>query len=70
MTKGEGYENTTMNLLVNHHPHSFFKKYSQFCNELEPGLWELNLNFCKVYLIDIRKIGLDGMDRLFIYGEE
>jgi hypothetical protein len=53
MTKSASFENTTMNLLVNTHPRAFLKKYSAFCKEIEPGVWEINSNFYKVYLIEI-----------------
>ncbi|NBU97462.1 MAG: hypothetical protein EBS19_04455, partial [Spirochaetia bacterium] len=48
MTRTANFENTTMNLLVNSHPRAFLKKYSAFCKELEPGVWEINSNFYKV----------------------
>ncbi len=59
-------ENTTMTLLVNNHPREFLKKYNIFCKELEKGVWELNLNFNKIYLIELHEIALGGLDRLFL----
>jgi hypothetical protein len=59
-------ENTTMSLFVNNHPREFLKKYKNFCKELEKGVWELNLNFNKIYLIELHEIALDGLDRLFL----
>ena len=50
------FENTTMSLLVNSHPRTFLKKYASFCKELETGVYEIDSNFCKVYLIDLHKI--------------
>jgi len=55
-----------MSLLVNTHPRSFVKKYASFCEELEQGVWQIDSNFCKVYLIELHKINLDGMDRLYL----
>jgi predicted transposase/invertase (TIGR01784 family) len=55
-----------MSLLVNSHPRSFLKKYASFCKELEQGVWQIDSNFCKIYLIELHKINLDGMDRLYL----
>ena len=66
MTRTASFENTTMNLLVNSHPRAFLKKYSAFCKELEPGVWEINSNFYKVYLIEIHKITFEGIDRMYL----
>jgi predicted transposase/invertase (TIGR01784 family) len=51
---------------VNSHPRSFLKKYVPFCKELEQGVWQIDSNFCKIYLIELHKINLDGMDRLYL----
>jgi hypothetical protein len=64
--KESNFQNTTMSLLVNSHPRNFLKEYTDFCKELEPGVWEINSNFCKVYLIELHKINLKGMDRLYL----
>ncbi len=66
MTRTASFENTTMNLLVNSHPRAFLKKYSAFCKELESGVWEINSNFYKVYLIEIHKITFEGIDRMYL----
>ncbi len=66
MTKSASFENTTMNLLVNTHPRAFLKKYSVFCKEIEQGVWEINSNFYKVYLIEIHKISFEGIDRMYL----
>ena len=55
-----------MSLLVNSHPRSFLKKYAPFCKEMEQGVWQIDSNFCKIYLIELHKINLDGMDRLYL----
>ena len=55
-----------MSLLVNSHPRSFLKKYASFCKELETGIYVIDSNFCKVYLIELHKINQDGMDRLYL----
>jgi hypothetical protein len=64
--KSANFENATMSLLVNSHPRVFLKKYSAFCKEIEPGVWEIDSNFCKVYLIELHHINLSGIDRLFL----
>ncbi len=64
--KSANFENTTMSLLVNSHPRSFLKKYAPFCKEMEQGVWQIDSNFCKIYLIELHKINLDGMDRLYL----
>ncbi len=64
--KEANFENTTMSLLVNSHPRSFLKKYAHFCRELETGVYEIDSNFCKVYLIELHKINQDGIDRLYL----
>jgi hypothetical protein len=66
MTRTASFENTTMNLLVNSHPRAFLKKYSAFCKEVEPGVWEIDSNFYKVYLIEIHKINFEGIDRMYL----
>ena len=32
---------------------------------MEQGVWQIDSNFCKIYLIELHKINLDGMDRLY-----
>ena len=64
--KNANLENTTMSLLVNNHPREFLKKYKDYCHPLEKGVWELNFNFAKVFLIELHEIGLKGLDRLFL----
>ena len=64
--KEANFENTTMSLLVNSHPRSFLKKYASFCKELETGIYVIDSNFCKVYMIELHKINQDGMDRLYL----
>ncbi len=64
--KSANFENTTMSLLVNSHPRSFLKKFKPFCKEFEKGVWQIDSNFCKIYLIELHKINLDGMDRLYL----
>ncbi len=64
--KSANFENTTMSLLVNSHPRSFLKKYAAYCKELEQGVWQIDSNFCKIYLIELHKINLNGMDRLYL----
>ena len=66
MTKSASFENTTMNLLVNTHPRAFLKKYSAYCKEIEQGVWEIDSNFYKVYLIEIHKISFEGIDRMYL----
>jgi hypothetical protein len=60
------FTNSTISLLVNSHPKKFLKEYSSFCQELEPGVWEINTNFFRVHLVEIHKMNLTGLDRLYL----
>ncbi|NBU98396.1 MAG: hypothetical protein EBS19_09335, partial [Spirochaetia bacterium] len=62
----DNFDNTTISLLVNHHPGKFLKKFSKFCKELDAGVWEIDSNFCKIYLIELHKINLSGLDRFYL----
>jgi predicted transposase/invertase (TIGR01784 family) len=33
---------------------------------LEEGVWEIDSNFCKVYLVELHKIDLRGLDRIYL----
>ena len=47
-------------------PRGFLKKHSSFCKQLEVGVWEIDSNFCKVYLVELHKIDLRGLDRFYL----
>ena len=64
--KTANLDNTTMSLLVNNHPREFLKKYKRYCTLLEKGVWVLDFNFARIILVELHKIGLKGLDRLFL----
>jgi hypothetical protein len=66
LSPNDTFDNTTISLLVNNHPREFLKKFSKFCRELETGVWEIDSNFCKVYLVELHKIDLRGLDRIYL----
>ncbi len=65
-TQDASLGNTTISLLVNSHPRGFLKKHSSFCKQLEVGVWEIDSNFCKVYLVELHKIDFRGLDRIYL----